>query len=72
MGGKGNRENNTKEYCECGGSIHVAGLGKEAIFELWQEIHSGFGHQERVTAPKASRIRTEKERAAKRRLSDVK
>jgi hypothetical protein len=49
-----------KEFCECGSGIQLVGLDDKndgALLKVWRAIHSGYGHEDRVTAPEASAIR---------------
>lgn len=51
-----------KRHCECGAGITLVGKVENdehdrRLIEEWERIHSGFGHEDRVTSAEAVRIR---------------
>lgn len=49
-----------KRHCECGAGITLVGVDDDndrRLLDEWDRIHSGFGHEDRVSANEASMIR---------------
>lgn len=46
-----------KEFCECGGSVSATGPLSHRVQHEFNRIHTGPGHEARVTREEAARIR---------------
>lgn len=59
-----------RRFCECGAGITLVGKNDaddDVVLAAWDRVHSGFGHEDRVTSGEARHIR----HAGRRNLSYV-